>query len=196
MTEQRSGTRAEHALLGDDRWALGANALTVIRFVGAPILALMIAAQNPWWLSFWFALFLGATDFLDGRLARRSNPTKLGVFLDPLADKLVVLLAGWVLVGIGRFSWLPIAIIMVREIAITIYRSYWARRGVSIPARTSAKYKTFVQGLAILAALCPALDGALWVGDAALWFATVFTVVTGVQYAIDGRSLTRATSTA
>lgn len=194
MTNSTADGSDGYAMVGEDRWALAANGLTVIRFIGAPLLAMLIAARNPWWVSFWFALFLGLTDFLDGRLARRSRPTKLGAFLDPLADKLVVLLSGWVLVAVGRFSWVPIAIIMAREVAITVYRSYWARRGVSIPARTTAKYKTLVQGLAILAALCPALDGAPIVADILLWFAVLFTVVTAVQYALDGRNLGRSTS--
>ena len=180
-------------LIGRSRWALAANALTVIRVVLAPVLAVMIAYRNPWWLSFWLGWFLGFTDFLDGRLARRSTPTRVGAFLDPLADKAVILLAGAVLVSIGRFHWLPVAIIAVRELAITVYRSYWGRRGLAIPARKSGKYKTFVQGIAVAAAICPALDGSLWVADVLLWFAVAFTVYSGIQYAMDGRSALRLT---
>ena len=159
----------------------------------APVLASMILYRNPWWLSFWLGWFLGYTDYLDGRLARRSNPTRVGAFLDPLADKAVVLMAGFALVAIGRFHWLPIALITVREVAIMIYRSYWGRRGLAIPARRSAKYKTLIQGMAIAAALCPALDGALWIADALLWFAVAFTLFSGYQYARDGRSALRET---
>lgn len=179
--------------IGRSRWALAANALTIARIVLAPALAMMILYRNPWWVSFWFGWFLGFTDFLDGRLARRTTPTRVGAFLDPLADKAVVLLAGFALVGIDRFHWLPVALITVREVAIMIYRSFWGRRGLAIPARTSAKYKTLVQGMAIAAALCPALDGALWAADALLWFAVAFTLYSGLQYARDGRSALRVT---
>ncbi len=179
--------------IGRSRWALAANALTIVRVVLAPVLALMIAHRNPWWLSFWLGWFLGLTDFLDGRLARRSTPTRVGAFLDPLADKAVILLAGFALVGVGRFHWLPVAIIAIRELAITVYRSYWGRRGLAIPARKSGKYKTFVQGIAVAAAMCPALDGSLWVADVLLWFAVAFTVYSGVQYAMDGRDALRVT---
>jgi len=179
--------------IGRSRWALAANALTIIRTVLAPVLALLIAYRNPWWVSFWFGWFLGLTDFLDGRLARRSTPTRVGAFLDPLADKAVILLAGTVLAAIGRFHWIPIAIIALRELGITIYRSYWGRRGLAIPARKSGKYKTFVQGIAVAAAMLPALDGHLWVADVLLWLAVAFTVYSGLQYAFDGRSALRRT---
>ena len=76
-----------------------------------------------------------------------------------------------------------------------VYRSYWGRRGLSIPARTSAKYKTFVQGIAIAAAMCPALDSALWVADALLWLAVVFTLGTAIQYMMDGQDALRTGGT-
>ncbi len=184
---------AELSMIGTSPWSKAANSLTIFRIAGAPVLALLVLAQNPWWLTFWFGWFLGATDLFDGQLARRAAPTRVGAFLDPLADKVVVLLAGAALVSVGRFSWIPIALIAVREVAIQLYRSYWGRRGLAIPARKSAKYKTLVQGVALAAALCPALDGALWVADVLLWLAVVFTIVTGVQYALDGRDALRTT---
>ena len=64
-------------------------------------------------------------------------------------------------------------------------------RGLSVPARTSAKYKTFVQGIAIAAAMCPALDGALWVADWLLWLSVAFTLVTAAQYLLDGQDALR-----
>ena len=182
---------ANVSVVGRSPWALAANSLTVLRIVATPLLVVLILRQNPWWLTFWLGWFLGFTDLADGRLARRSVPTKFGAFLDPLADKVVVLAVGYALVAIGRFSWVPLTIIAARELAIMAYRSYWARRGLAIPARTSAKYKTFVQGVALAAALCPPLETQPWVADALLWLAVAFTVVTGVQYALDGRSALR-----
>lgn len=190
MTEVGSSSPSM-SFIGTSRWSLAANAITIIRTVLAPVLAVMVAYRNPWWVSFWFGWFLGFTDFLDGRLARRSDPTRVGAFLDPLADKAVVLLVGYVMVAIGRFHWLPITLIALRELAITGYRSYWGRRGLAVPARRSAKYKTLLQGLALAAAMCPAFDGHLWVADALLWFAVAFTLVSGVQYAMDGRGALR-----
>ena len=143
-------TTADIAFLGRNRWALAANSLTIFRFAAAPVLAIMVGNKNPSWVTFWFGWFLGLTDLLDGRLARNATPTKLGAFLDPLADKAVVLGVGFALVSIDVFSIWPMLIIAAREVAITIYRSYWARQGLSIPARRSAKYKTLVQGLSLI----------------------------------------------
>lgn len=186
-------TAAEMSLIGTSRWSRAANGLTVTRFVGAPILAALVLVQNPWWLTFWFGWFLGATDYVDGFFARKAAPTRVGAFLDPLADKVVVLLVGYALVWQGRFGWLPITLITVREVAIMVFRSYWGRRGLAIPARKSAKYKTFVQGVALAAAMCPCLDSALWVADVLLWLAVAFTIYSGLQYAMDGRASLRTT---
>lgn len=180
-------------LIGSSRFALAANGLTIARLLLAPVLALLILEQNPWWITFWLGWGLGATDLFDGPLARKAEPTRFGAFFDPLADKAVVLLAGFALVDVGRFPLLPLVLISIREVGIMLYRSYWSRHGLSIPARTSAKYKTFVQGIAIAAAMCPALDSALWIGDTLLWIAVAFTTITGLQYLVDGRDSLRTT---
>ena len=182
-------------LIGRSRYALAANALTVGRLLLAPVLAWMILAEVDRWATFVLALLLGASDFFDGRLARNATPTKVGAFVDPLADKAVVLMAGFALVQLDRFPLLPWVIIAVREVGIQLYRSYWARRGFAIPARPSAKYKVFVQGLAIAFALLPLLDDAMWVADIMLWVAVAFTVVSGAQYVIDGRRALRTSGT-
>jgi CDP-diacylglycerol--glycerol-3-phosphate 3-phosphatidyltransferase len=178
-------------LIGRSRYALAANGLTVGRLVLAPVLAFMILSEEQRWVTFALALVLGASDFFDGRLARNARPTRFGAFVDPLADKTVVLLAGFSLVAIDRFSIWPWLVIAVREIGIQVYRSYWARRGFAIPARPSAKYKVFVQGVVIAAALWPWLDDARWIADGLLWVAVAFTVVSGVQYLLDGRAALR-----
>lgn len=184
---------ADISFIGGSRWALAANSLTVIRIAGAPVLTALVLERNPWWVTFWLGWFLGATDYLDGRLARRASPTRVGAFLDPLADKVVVLLVGYALVWLGRFHWLPITLIAAREVAIMVYRSYWGRRGLAIPARRSAKYKTLVQGVALAAAMCPPLDPHPWVADTLLWIGVAFTMVSGLQYALDGRGALRTT---
>ncbi len=178
-------------LIGRSRYALAANGLTVGRLALAPVLAAMILSEEQRWLTFALALVLGASDFFDGRLARHATPTRFGAFVDPLADKAVVLLAGFSLVAIDRFPILPWLLIAARELAIQGYRSYWARQGLAIPARPSAKYKVFVQGLAIAAALFPVLDDVEWVADGFLWIAVAFTIVSGAQYLVDGRAALR-----
>jgi CDP-diacylglycerol--glycerol-3-phosphate 3-phosphatidyltransferase len=179
------------SLIGTSRWAVAANSLTIFRIAMAPVLAALVAHRNPWWVTFWMGWLLGATDVVDGSLARRATPTRLGAFLDPLADKVVVLLVGFTLVAVGRFPALPLAVIAARELGIMVYRSYWSRRGLAIPARQSAKYKTFVQGVALAAALCPPLEDHRWVADGLLWLAVAFTLVSAAQYLLDGRDALR-----
>ncbi len=186
-------TTPDISMIGTSRWAFAANGLTVFRLIMAPFLALLVAVENPWWVTFWLGWTLGATDWLDGSFARRASPTKLGAFLDPMADKVLVLLVGFTLVGIDRFPLLPMVIITIREVAIMVYRTYWSRQGLAIPARKSAKYKTLVQGVALAAAMCPPLEPHPWVADSLLWLAVAFTVFSGMQYVLDGRGALRTT---
>jgi CDP-diacylglycerol--glycerol-3-phosphate 3-phosphatidyltransferase len=83
--------------------------------------------------------------------------------------------------------WLPVAIIAVREIWMSAYRSRLGRHGISLPARTSAKVKTVVQSVAVGLALAPTLEGADWLTSTVLWAAVVLTVWSGVQYLADAR---------
>ena len=93
-------------------------------------------------VSLWFVLT--TTDGLDGWLARRDGTTRSGAFLDPLADKFLVL-GGFFALGInGDFSWAAVVIVTAREVGVSTYRSYMARRGVSLPARKLGKWKISV----------------------------------------------------
>jgi CDP-diacylglycerol---glycerol-3-phosphate 3-phosphatidyltransferase len=85
------------------------------------------------------------------------------------------------------FWWLPVAVITLRELVISAYRSWMGKRGVSIPARYWAKVKTVVQEVAIGFALLPPTSSVESLPKAVLWIAVVITVVTGAQYLLDGR---------
>lgn len=164
-----------------------ANAVTISRVLLTPVLLLQIVDDAPSWgvLAMWIAL--SASDGVDGWLARRQGVTRSGAFLDPLADKLLVLGALTMLVIEGRFWWVPVALIAGREAAMSVYRSVASRSGVSVPARRSAKAKTVVQELAVGLALVPLVDEESSLPGAVLWVAAVLTVVTGAQYWYDAR---------
>ena len=165
-----------------------ANAVTMARVFITPVLLLWIAGTGASWPALILWIVLATTDGLDGYVARRHGTTRSGAFLDPLADKFLVLGALFALAAIGRFGWLPVGLVAVREIAMSGYRSWVARRGVSIPARASAKAKTALQDVAIGLALVPTLDGrADWLADGVLWAAVALTLISGAQYLIDGR---------
>jgi CDP-diacylglycerol--glycerol-3-phosphate 3-phosphatidyltransferase len=104
----------------------------------------------------------------------------------------VVIGVGVSLAMVGRYAWLPVVLLTIREVAITGYRLWFARQGLAVPARRSAKWKTIVQGVALLMAVLPPLEDADLVIQASLWLAVAFTLVTGAQYLVDGG---RATST-
>jgi CDP-diacylglycerol--glycerol-3-phosphate 3-phosphatidyltransferase len=170
-----------------------ANAITLGRVVATPFFVALILAHDTGWplLAVW--IVLAATDGADGWLARRQGTTRSGAFLDPLADKIVVLAAMAALVSINRLWWVPVAIIGVREVALSVYRSYVGRRGVSVPARQWAKVKTVFQDVVIALALVPSeSDLFLSFLAAGLWVTVGLTVVTGVQYLWDGRRVIRA----
>lgn len=175
-----------------------ANMVTISRILASPLLFWLIldaeADRGASWAVFTFGWILGATDVYDGRLARRSDQvSRSGAFLDPLADKVVVLGAMICFVAVDGFWWLPVAVIAARELWISALRVRFAREGLAVPARRSAKYKTLVQGLALAVAALPPLADERTVVAAVLWVAVAFTVGSGVLYLIDGRKATSTT---
>jgi CDP-diacylglycerol---glycerol-3-phosphate 3-phosphatidyltransferase len=171
-----------------------ANAVTALRLLATPVLVAMIVVQGPGWAPFAVALAIGLTDGVDGWLARRQGTTRSGAFFDPLADKAAVVGALCAVAAKGELSWVPVAIIAAREVWMSAYRIAVGRRGVSIPARWAAKLKTLVQGVAVLLCLAPSVAPHRGVLEVAVWVAVAFTVVTGVQYLLDGRRASQAAS--
>ena len=171
---------------GPSALATPANAVTVIRLLVSPLLFVMITDKGPTWAVFLLWTVLASTDGVDGWIARRHGTTRSGAFLDPLADKVLVLGALFALVSINRFSWIPVAIIGGRELFISLYRVYWGRRGLAVPARASAKAKTFVQAFAVGLALLPPLADIWWPADLVLWAAVVLSVWSAALYVLDG----------
>jgi CDP-diacylglycerol--glycerol-3-phosphate 3-phosphatidyltransferase len=164
-----------------------ANLVTIGRLLVTPVLIAMVAIWGSTWVAVVVAFCVCSTDGLDGFIARRQGATTSGAFLDPLADKAVVVGIYAVLAARGDITWWPVALITAREISMSVYRAYMSRRSVSIPARKSAKLKTVVQDLVLGLCLLPPMQhhhGAL---ELAAWFATALTLVTGLQYLIDGR---------
>ena len=174
---------------GPSALATPANFVTVIRLLVAPLLFTMIVSDHSSWAIFLLWVALATTDGVDGWIARRHGTTRSGAFLDPLADKVLVLGALYSLASIGRFPWLPVVIIAIREVGISLYRVYWGRRGLAVPASRGGKLKTLLQGLAIAAAVLPPLAQAhLWVADVLLWASVVVTVLSGLHYLVAGRA--------
>ncbi|MFT3854009.1 MAG: CDP-alcohol phosphatidyltransferase family protein [Ilumatobacteraceae bacterium] len=164
--------------------ATWANAITTLRLLLSPLMIWLIpdTGHGAWPAAvLWVALC--CSDFVDGRLARRQGTTRSGAFLDPLADKVLVLGAMFALVSADEFWIVPVLIIAVREVGISVYRIFVGAKGVSVPASKMGKYKTFVQQLAVGFAIIPltAVD-ATWLWKSLLWTAVVLTTLSGIQY--------------
>jgi CDP-diacylglycerol---glycerol-3-phosphate 3-phosphatidyltransferase len=136
--------------------ATWANAITTLRLLLSPVMIWLIPdhGAGSWAaVTLWFVLC--SSDAIDGRLARRHGTTRSGAFLDPLADKVLVLGAMFALVSVDVFWIVPVAIIAAREVGISVYRSFAGAKGISVPASKLGKYKTIVQQLAVGAAVLP-----------------------------------------
>jgi CDP-diacylglycerol--glycerol-3-phosphate 3-phosphatidyltransferase len=161
-----------------------ANLVTVARVLVSPFMFLLIPdAPGGSWPAFLLWFVLCSSDGVDGYLARRHGATNLGAFLDPLADKVLVLGAMFFLVNNDTFWIVPVAVIAGRELAISLYRTFAGAKGVSLPASKTAKWKTFAQQLAVGFAIMPftALD-AVWLWKGLLWISVVLALVSGGQY--------------
>ena len=173
------------------------NILTLSRIVAVP--ALVALMWSPGWEPGWLAAFalyclMGITDYFDGYLARAQGAvSRLGVFLDPIADKIMVAAVILMLVGsrheaasITGVHLIPALIILLREISVSGLREFLAGLSVSVPVSQLAKWKTTFQmvalGALILAGGLPQLLFVKTVGVACLWAAAVLTLITGWDY--------------
>ena len=164
-----------------------ADQLTVARAIAVPIVVALFAisfhGHNYWATGVFIAAM--ATDWFDGRIARRSGRTSsLGSLLDPVADKLLVLATLIVLIDQGVFPAWMVAAIVAREFLVTGLRQAAIERGVVIAARDLGKLKTWAQ--AIAAAVGGVAAAGVWGTSAAWWtllVALVLTWISGLDYA-------------
>jgi CDP-diacylglycerol---glycerol-3-phosphate 3-phosphatidyltransferase len=169
-----------------------ANVITIVRIALAPVAFVMILRQQSSWPLFVLWFVITTSDSLDGYLARKQGTTRSGAFLDPLADKVLALGGLWAMVLAGRFWWLPVVLITLREVVISAFRSYWGRRGLAVPASRVAKFKTFLQFSAVAFVVWPWFTDITWLADACLWAAVAVAWISAAQYLVAG---SRSTTT-
>ena len=171
------------------RW-ITANDLTVMRILLVPVIfVVMVFWQNNPWVLFgiWFVfLFACLTDYWDGVLARYQNKsTKLGMLLDPIADKILIMSLLIVLVGLNRAPDYLVAILITREFAVTGLRAVAASEGRVIAANSGGKYKTLSQMFAVgfLIIHYPTFGIPTHeTGIILLWLATGISLWSGIHY--------------
>jgi CDP-diacylglycerol--glycerol-3-phosphate 3-phosphatidyltransferase len=174
------------------------NLLTLSRIFAVPILVFLLWRPQPIDYAITFVLYcvVGITDYFDGYLARaQGRISRLGQFLDPIADKIMVAAVLMMLISsrksnpvpeIDGLNIIPALVILLREIIVSGLREYLAPLNVSVPVSRLAKWKTTLQLVALGALI---LGGALpkvpWVHDVGLvclWVAAGLTLVTGYDY--------------
>ncbi len=169
------------------------NLLTVSRLVAIPVLMALLLVRFPGHDQIAAALFLmvSFTDTLDGQIARRRGlVSDLGKFLDPLADKLLVLSVLIVLVQEGLVAAWVVVVIFSRELLITILRSVGASQGRVIAAAPLGKTKTVTQMAAVaLLILQRPYPGLVPIAALAVAVAVIFTIGSGVDYLVRFRHL-------
>lgn len=174
------------------------NILTLSRIFAVPLLVFLL--WKPSWFDYaiTFVLYclVAITDYFDGYLARaQGTVSRLGMFLDPIADKIMVASVIVMLVSaransgdpiIHGFHIIPALIILLREIAVSGLREFLAGIRVSLPVSRLAKWKTTFQlvslGALILGGAVPQFVWVHWTGLASLWAAATLTLVTGWDY--------------
>ena len=177
------------------------NLLTLSRILAVPILVFLL--WRPGWADYGvtFVLYclVGITDYFDGYLARaQATVSRLGQFLDPIADKIMV--AAVIVMLIARpplegfegqpiiHDWhlIPALVILLREIIVSGLREFLAGLQISVPVSRLAKWKTTLQlvalGALILAGAVPQWSWVHMVGLASLWAAAALTMITGWDY--------------
>ena len=176
------------------------NILTLSRILAVPILVFLLWRPTPidYLITFVLYSLVGITDYFDGYLARAQGKiSRLGQFLDPIADKIMVAAVIIMLVADRRISSepdpvlsglsiIPALIILLREIIVSGLREFLGPLNVSMPVSTLAKWKTTFQLVSLGALILGGgFPSELWihqVGLLTLWLAAILTLITGYDY--------------
>lgn len=174
------------------------NRITLSRIVLVPVFLLILSIKIKYGQFLAAAVFIlaASTDGLDGYLARkRKEVTRLGKFMDPLADKLLISAALISLVELRQISAWVAFIIIGREFAVTGLRAIVAAEGVVISASKLGKAKTISQIIAIVLLFIHDFPFSMWnipLGKIAMGVAVFFTIWSGLDYFRKARHILKA----
>ncbi|HEX6257478.1 MAG TPA: CDP-diacylglycerol--glycerol-3-phosphate 3-phosphatidyltransferase [Euzebyales bacterium] len=172
-----------------------ANVMTALRVLLVPVIIVLLlvdtTSASVWALIAFIVASL--TDTADGWLARRRGEvTRWGKLADPAADKILVLGVLAALVVTGDVPWWVLAIIALRELAVTVQRQVLLRRDIVMAASIWGKLKTVSQLIAICLVIAPFVPDRS--GMAALYVAVALTIGSGLDYAVRGARRASAAS--
>ena len=185
VNEAREKPSARQHDVSAEIWNLP-NSLTLLRIFLVPFLVVVLLTKFDGKEYAGLAIFLLAavTDLLDGYFARRFNKvTRLGILLDPIADKLLISSALISLVELDLAPAWMVVIILGREFAVSGLRSIASQQGVDIPASSLGKGKTVSQVIAVaLLILGHELGDFQKIATIALWAVVLFALASGIDY--------------
>ncbi len=181
------------------------NKLTILRIILVPFFVLFLLVDsipmNYLWALLIFAI-ASITDCLDGYIARKYHLiTNFGKFLDPLADKVLVLAAMISFIELGLASSVVVIIVIAREFLVTSLRLVAASDGTVIAASIYGKIKTILQMFSIVAILLlktiyqfvPIAVDIAFLSNLLMWITAVVTVISGVDYLLKNKACINTT---
>jgi CDP-diacylglycerol--glycerol-3-phosphate 3-phosphatidyltransferase len=176
------------------------NRLTMFRVVLIPIIifSMFSVLENYEWaqnhtlmlnyIAAWTFVAASITDFLDGFIARKKNiVTVFGSFLDPIADKFLVISALIMLQALDRLNVLVVLILVLREMYITALRLLAMEKGISVPVGTLGKWKTAAQMVGIPLLMANDIPWGInmpLLGMIAIYLASIFSLYSAVEYSV------------
>jgi CDP-diacylglycerol--glycerol-3-phosphate 3-phosphatidyltransferase len=198
MDHQQNSPRTHHP----NEWEIDnlPNRLTMLRVILIPIILLSLffsLSSNSWavehikllnYIAAWTFVAASITDFFDGHIARKKNiVTVFGSFLDPIADKFLVISSLIMLLALGRIHVLLVLILVLREMYITALRLLAMEKGLSVPVGTLGKWKTATQMVGIpflMANDKPWGFDMTLVGTIAIYLASLFSMYSALEYSL------------
>lgn len=198
MDQGQSPPRGHHP----NEWEIDnlPNRLTMFRIILIPIILLSLffnLSNNPWvlfhikalnYIAAWTFVAASITDFFDGYIARKKNiVTIFGSFLDPIADKFLVISSLIMLLALNRVHVVVVLILVLREMYITALRLLAMEKGLSVPVGTLGKWKTTAQMIGIPFIMANdkpwGLDLPL-MGTIAIYLASIFSLYSALEYSL------------
>jgi CDP-diacylglycerol---glycerol-3-phosphate 3-phosphatidyltransferase len=165
------------------------NSITLSRLLGLPIVLYCLYSDNSTvrWIGFGVFIVAALTDWLDGYLARKLDlVTDLGKFLDPLVDKLLILIPLLVLIDLHLVSAIGVCLILARELTIAGWRVGQAQIS---GANIWGKLKTTSQIIAIAMIMAPlSIDRWHFYGSIAFWISVALTLISGLIYLLPAQT--------
>ena len=167
------------------------NKLTVLRVIMIPFFVFFMlteyAGESSRWIALAIFIIASLTDLLDGKIARKYNlVTNFGKFMDPLADKLLVVAALICLVETGQLAAWIVIIITSREFIISGFRLIASDNGVVLAASYWGKFKTTFQ-MIMVCLMIANIEQLTLVTNIVMWIAVALTIISLVDYLVKNK---------